>query len=224
MFHCLTLSAALRQVRHLSSQNKTPRRQRTPRRKKNDGTSHSRGGGTIGRAIWRRMKIAGRKEKKEKEPRAAFASRACAYACLCFCGLVAAMCAAICACFTALVLLFLSPCYLLYVVPCRFYDVCFPSVNERVLYHQTSPEVAAIILQSGIMHCGESGLAGGGIYFAETPEHTNHKAKKRGAILECRVSLGRVKKLSAGGDSRITYGSLRRERRDSVCIARSNGL
>eukprot|EP00971_Amphidinium_carterae_P327044 6458187-Amphidinium_carterae.2 len=97
----------------------------------------------------------------------------------------------------------------------------FPTVNERVLYHQTSPEVAAIILQSGIMHRGERGLAGGGIYFAETPEYTKHKAKKRGAILECRVSLASsCQRL----ETPASLTDLCRERHDSVCIGMSNGL
>mmetsp|Transcript_10546 Transcript_10546/g.19151 ORF Transcript_10546/g.19151 Transcript_10546/m.19151 type:complete len:247 (-) Transcript_10546:18-758(-) len=98
------------------------------------------------------------------------------------------------------------------------------SNTTRLLYHQTSAEVASAILESGNMHCGNRGLAGGGIYFAETPEHTDHKAKKKGAVLECAVRLGRVKRLSAGGDKSITYESLKEEGYDSVCIARRNGL
>eukprot|EP00971_Amphidinium_carterae_P047395 933977-Amphidinium_carterae.1 len=74
------------------------------------------------------------------------------------------------------------------------------------------------------MCLGKRGLAGGGIYFAESAWDTDHKAHKKGAILECRVRLGRVKMLPFVGDSSITYESLRRERCDSVCVQRHNGL
>ena len=57
------------------------------------------------------------------------------------------------------------------------------------LYHQTDLPTAKIILE---MKPGSRGLAGGGIYFATTPELTGHKAHKKGVILEVTVDLGRI--------------------------------
>eukprot|EP00900_Chrysochromulina_parva_P019039 jgi/Chrpa1/27136/Chrysochromulina_OHIO_Genome00023875-RA len=51
------------------------------------------------------------------------------------------------------------------------------------LYHQTDDATAKIILKEG-MKPGNGGVAGGGIYFATTPELTGHKAHKKGVILE----------------------------------------
>ena len=72
--------------------------------------------------------------------------------------------------------------------------------KTTTLYHQTSRENANQILKSDIMKPGTRGLAGGGIYFAETPNDTNGKAHRRGVILQCEVKLGRVKTLPPGGD------------------------
>ena len=92
------------------------------------------------------------------------------------------------------------------------------------LYHQTSQEVAGKILQENRMLRGQGGLAGGGIYFATSQADTNHKAHQRGIVLLCRVHLGRVKTISASGDSSITFTSLQREGFDSVLIPRQNGI
>ena len=53
--------------------------------------------------------------------------------------------------------------------------------------------------------------------------HRPHKAHQRGAYLECRVQVGKVKTVSANGDPSITCRSLRREGYDSVLIPRQNG-
>jgi len=92
------------------------------------------------------------------------------------------------------------------------------------LYHQTSKEVAGKILQENRMLRGQGGLAGGGIYFATSQADTNHKAHQHGIVLLCRVHLGRVKTISASGDSSITFTSLQREGYDSVLIPRQNGM
>jgi len=58
------------------------------------------------------------------------------------------------------------------------------------LYHQTDVATSKIILQTQQMKPGNGGVAGGGIYFATTPELTAHKAQKNGVILEATVALG----------------------------------
>ena len=71
------------------------------------------------------------------------------------------------------------------------------------------------------MKPGSSGLAGGGIYFATSPEHTGHKATKTGVILEATVALGKILTLDANGDPNMTLQKLEAMGFDSVCIARS---
>ena len=71
------------------------------------------------------------------------------------------------------------------------------------------------------MKPGSSGLAGGGIYFATSPEHTGHKAHKTGVILEATVALGKILTLDANGDPSMTLQKLKAKGFDSVCIARS---
>ena len=91
------------------------------------------------------------------------------------------------------------------------------------LYHQTSGDIAEIILRSPPgkqMKPGTEGLAGGGIYFATTPELTGHKAHAHGVILRAYVRLGKIKTLEAEGDTRMTLDKLKRQGFDSVCIAR----
>mmetsp|Transcript_40032 Transcript_40032/g.64943 ORF Transcript_40032/g.64943 Transcript_40032/m.64943 type:complete len:180 (-) Transcript_40032:425-964(-) len=67
----------------------------------------------------------------------------------------------------------------------------FHGAGVLILYHQTSPESAMSILLSGF-RCGSGGTYGAGIYFADNPRATHLKAQDRGAILECRVVLGRA--------------------------------
>lgn len=64
--------------------------------------------------------------------------------------------------------------------------------NTTTLYHQTTDSASDCILMSGQMKPGVNGLAGAGIYFAITPEQTNHKALYKGVILECEVVLGTI--------------------------------
>jgi len=48
-------------------------------------------------------------------------------------------------------------------------------------------------LSIGTLHYGALwSIAGGGIYFATTPELTGHKAHKKGVILEVTVALGKI--------------------------------
>jgi hypothetical protein len=88
------------------------------------------------------------------------------------------------------------------------------------LYHQTDDATAKIILETQQMRPGNGGVAGGGIYFATTPELTAHKAHRHGVILEATVSLGRIHTLEAAGDRSMTLQELQSLGFDSVCIAR----
>lgn len=95
--------------------------------------------------------------------------------------------------------------------------------NTKRLYHQTSRSAADNIMREQRFARGDSGLAGGGIYFAESPDETEAKAHQHGPVLAADVSLGRIKHIH-GGDSSITYSSLQSEGYDSVCIlGRSSG-
>ena len=89
------------------------------------------------------------------------------------------------------------------------------------LYHQTDAGTAEIILRTQCMKPGSVGLAGGGIYFATTPELTGHKAHKKGVILEATVALGKIHTLVANGDPTMTLQKLKSMGFDSVCIARA---
>jgi len=88
------------------------------------------------------------------------------------------------------------------------------------LYHQTDVATAKIILQTQQMKPGNCGVAGGGIYFATTPELTAHKAHRHGVILEATVALGKIHTLEAAGDPNMTLQKLQSLGYDSVCIAR----
>jgi hypothetical protein len=88
------------------------------------------------------------------------------------------------------------------------------------LYHQTDEATAEIILKTQVMKPGSKGLAGGGIYFATTPELTGHKAQSKGVILKAYVHIGKIKTLEANGDTSMTSDKLKKEGYDAVCIAR----
>mmetsp|Transcript_65961 Transcript_65961/g.59239 ORF Transcript_65961/g.59239 Transcript_65961/m.59239 type:complete len:93 (-) Transcript_65961:319-597(-) len=72
------------------------------------------------------------------------------------------------------------------------------------LYHQTDVKAARSIVTSGKFRCGSTGLAGAGIYFATSSNHTNHKAHKKGVIITCSVTLGNMKTIGKNGDSSLT--------------------
>lgn len=95
---------------------------------------------------------------------------------------------------------------------------------SRVLYHQTSRAARDDIVASNRMMRGRTGLAGGGIYFAESPEETEHKAHYRGWIIQARVRLGRAKVFDGAAAQRsFTFSELRRDGYDSVEIVGRRG-
>mmetsp|Transcript_6085 Transcript_6085/g.9439 ORF Transcript_6085/g.9439 Transcript_6085/m.9439 type:complete len:142 (+) Transcript_6085:184-609(+) len=96
------------------------------------------------------------------------------------------------------------------------------SSEVRTLYHQTSPEAAEAILRSQKMNRGSDGLAGGGIYFAETKADTYRKARNHGVILKADVTVGNAKEIDRNGQDN-SYWNLKRQGYDSVTIPRHNG-
>lgn len=88
------------------------------------------------------------------------------------------------------------------------------------LYHQTDERTAETILRTQRMQPGTNGLAGAGIYFATTPNLTDHKARRKGVILEATVRIGRLHTLDENGDSSMSLNKLKNIGCDSVCIAR----
>ncbi|CAJ1387809.1 unnamed protein product [Effrenium voratum] len=63
---------------------------------------------------------------------------------------------------------------------------------------------------------GQGGLAGGGIYFAESPAEARRKANQRGAMLKATVRVGRMKVVQRQGST--TFTQLVSEGYDSVKI------
>ena len=82
------------------------------------------------------------------------------------------------------------------------------------LYHETSPEYADEIVRTQRMKRGSSGLAGGGIYFAESPEEARRKAHSHGAMLQATVRLGNMKIVHRSSDE--YYRGLQSQGYDSV--------
>lgn len=95
--------------------------------------------------------------------------------------------------------------------------------NVELLYHQTSKENAEKILREKKMMRGQTGLVGGGIYFCKSINLTHGKAHQKGHAVIANVKLGRVKTVSAAGDSTITFRSLLKKGYDSVRVSRSSG-
>ena len=91
---------------------------------------------------------------------------------------------------------------------------------KKTLYHCTSKSSANSIRSNGF-RCGSSGLAGGGIYFADSVDDASRKARTQGVVLECEVNLGRVSHIGFNGDSSLSLSQLNRDGYDSVCIPRN---
>jgi hypothetical protein len=95
--------------------------------------------------------------------------------------------------------------------------------RPKILFHETSLGSAEKILNSQIMKKGKKGLAGGGIYFADTGADSHRKTENRGIMLNAVVNLGRVKTINPKGDPKITYCKLVKDGFDSVKIPRRKG-
>jgi len=101
-----------------------------------------------------------------------------------------------------------------------------PPRGVVTLYHQTSPEIAALILKGGFRP-GHAGWCGGGIYFATTPEATKKKAigtnSHLGFIIEAKVNLGRVLQMPASCDQRMNGRKLHRMGFNSIYFDPGDG-
>lgn len=62
---------------------------------------------------------------------------------------------------------------------------------QRTCYHQTSPEAAVAIMESGRLLPGFNGRAGAGIYLTFDPVATFFKTLHPGVVLEVVVSVGK---------------------------------
>jgi hypothetical protein len=93
------------------------------------------------------------------------------------------------------------------------------SEQMKTLFHCTSAENAASIRRNGF-RCGTSGLAGGGIYLAETEEDAKRKAHQHGVVIKCEVDLGKVHKVGFDGDESLCLSRLKAKGCNSVSIAR----
>jgi len=94
------------------------------------------------------------------------------------------------------------------------------------LYHQTSPDIADLILQEGFKP-GHIGLCGGAIYFATDPLVTTSKSispdSHHGQILVARVDLGKMLMLGPKCDWTMTKEKLDARGYDSVVFNPING-
>lgn len=102
------------------------------------------------------------------------------------------------------------------------------SSHGRVVtgYHQTSPELAQLILKNGFRP-GHEGWCGGGIYFAATPQATYTKAigpeSHKGFIIEAQVDLGRDLHLPKKCDTSMTGSKLQSKGYDSITFNPGDG-
>lgn len=94
------------------------------------------------------------------------------------------------------------------------------------VYHQTSPEIAKLILASAFRP-GTRGWCGGAIYFAVTPGQTYEKAigtdSHMGAIIEATVDVGRVLNMLPECDQNMTAAILASEGYDSISFNPGDG-
>ena len=85
-----------------------------------------------------------------------------------------------------------------------------------ILYHVTNAESGRLIKESNKMIRGQQGMFGGGIYFAETAQDANYKAEHRGALVTCRVYVGKCLKVKDANAGKFTFTSLYKKGYDSV--------
>lgn len=85
-----------------------------------------------------------------------------------------------------------------------------------ILYHVTNPENGQKIKQSNRMQRSKQGVFGGGIYFAETAQDANYKAKHRGILVTCRVYVGKCLEVNNTNAGKFTFTSLYKKGYDSI--------
>lgn len=87
--------------------------------------------------------------------------------------------------------------------------------DRKTLYHQTTADIARMIVESQVFRPGTRGSLGAAIYFAETIEATDLKTTRRPVVLACTVKLGRVKTLH-GPAPGMTTETMLNESYDSI--------
>lgn len=98
--------------------------------------------------------------------------------------------------------------------------------EKKVLFHQTSRECADKIRNSGKMIRGNRGIAGSGIYFAESARETEWKCEvkhlppKDRVVLKCEVRLGAVRCVERDPPQCFAFKDLAMENIDSLYIER----
>jgi hypothetical protein len=80
--------------------------------------------------------------------------------------------------------------------------------NIKILYHQTDLDSATNICKTQKILRGKKGIVGPGIYFADNPNDTCHKAKKGGVVLEAHVDLGNSLNIHRKDVKPYTYSEL----------------
>jgi len=95
------------------------------------------------------------------------------------------------------------------------------------LYHQTSPDIAKLILNSAF-RVGTQGWCGGGIYFANSPADTETKAigpdSHKGFIIEALVDVGHVLDMNSTCDRQMSGPKLWARHYDSIRFDPGDGM
>jgi hypothetical protein len=86
-------------------------------------------------------------------------------------------------------------------------------------YHQTTEAACKAIIKTRFL-VGHGGIAGGGIYFANSAAATAWKAQEFGCMIEVWVALGNAKKLPYNADKSITLEKMAQWGYDSCWIPR----
>ena len=79
------------------------------------------------------------------------------------------------------------------------------SGGTTTVYHQTSAEIAVLIMRSQEFKAGREGCVGAGMYFAKTAQETYPKTTKFGVILAVEVRLGRRFQVSLADSQNGTW-------------------
>lgn len=99
---------------------------------------------------------------------------------------------------------------------------CRGGKGYMIGYHQTLPETALLIAETGFK-AGASGLFGGGIYFARSIDDTFRKAHNFGALICAVVDMGNIKYVTQP-EFEITKESLESEGFNSVYAKAAEGF
>lgn len=106
-------------------------------------------------------------------------------------------------------------------------DTLHKKKTIRTGYHLTSPAVCQLIMAGGFKP-GSKGWCGGAIYFAASYQSVWTKAigvdSHTGCLLQVKVDLGRVKRMSPTCDMGMTGEKLAEEKKDSIVFNPGDGI